>query len=134
METGAFIGRHRPRDRFFLNVHEGPQSISPLLKDAQIKPGMVTSNEPGLYREGEYGVRIENLVLAFRKEENEFGSFLAFETLTLCPYEKRLIDPALLDPVERDWLNAYHGKVFESLSPMLDTEEKAWLKEKTLAV
>jgi Xaa-Pro aminopeptidase len=125
--TGHGIG-------FFLNVHEGPQSISVHPRDVAIEPGMVTSDEPGVYREGGYGIRIENLILSYEKEETSFGRFFAFETLTLCPYERRLIDPLLLSSQERDWVNSYHLRVYQELSPFLSEAERKWLQEKTSAV
>jgi Xaa-Pro aminopeptidase len=119
---------------FCLNVHEGPQSISPGAgkePNAVIEPGMLTSNEPALYREGEYGIRTENLMLCYEDEETEFGSFLKFDTVSLCYIDKTLIDISLLEQNEIDWLNAYHAEVCEKLSPFLDDEEKVWLKDKT---
>ncbi|MGB8492433.1 MAG: aminopeptidase P family protein [Bacteroidales bacterium] len=116
---------------FCLNVHEGPQSISPSENRTPIEPGMLTSNEPGLYREGEYGIRIENLVLCYEDEESEFGKFLAFDTVSLCYIDKSLIDRSLMTKEELGWLNSYHKEVYDKLSPHLLTEEKEWLKEKT---
>jgi Xaa-Pro aminopeptidase len=115
----------------FLNVHEGPQSIRMNHNPATIKLGMVTSNEPGLYRAGKYGIRIENLILTIKDKTTEFGDFYAFETLTLCPIDKNLIDLSLLSNEEIDWLNAYHQKVFDQLSPFLSPEENVWLREAT---
>jgi Xaa-Pro aminopeptidase len=123
--TGHGIG-------FFLNVHEGPQSISAHPCDVNLEAGMVTSDEPGLYREGEYGIRIENVVLTYEKEQTHSGRFFAFETLTLCPYERRLIDPLLLTADEREWVDAYHRTVYELLSPLLSVPERNWLLEKTV--
>jgi Xaa-Pro aminopeptidase len=119
---------------FCLNVHEGPQSISPAATDGKIaiEAGMLISDEPAIYREGEYGIRIENLILCFEDEETEFGRFLKFDTVSLCYIDKNLIDFSLLDKREIDWLNSYHSEVYEKLSPCLSKEEKAWLKEKTL--
>jgi Xaa-Pro aminopeptidase len=116
---------------FFLNVHEGPQSIRMEYNPTQLQPGMITSNEPGLYRANAYGIRIENLVLAVPGQTTEFGDFYAFETLTLCPIDKKLIDQSLMNETESNWLNVYHQKVYESLSPFLSEEEKAWLKQQT---
>jgi len=116
---------------YFLNVHEGPQSISPADNKTNIEAGMLTSNEPAIYREGEYGIRTENLILCYEDEETEFGQFLRFETISLCYIEKALIDKSLLDQKEIDWLNAYHVEVFDKLSPCLSPEEILWLKEKT---
>lgn len=116
---------------YCLNVHEGPQSISPADNKTVIKAGMLTSNEPAIYREGEYGIRIENLILCYEDEETEFGQFLKFDTVSLCYIEKSIIDKSLLDQKEIDWLNSYHSEVYDKLSPHLADEEKAWLKEKT---
>ena len=116
---------------YFLNVHEGPQSISPADNKTFIEAGMLTSNEPAIYREGEYGIRTENLILCYEDEETEFGQFLRFETISLCYIEKALIDLSLLDQKETDWLNSYHIEVFDKLSPHLTPEEKLWLQEKT---
>jgi len=119
---------------FCLNVHETPPSISPLAgtgSRASIEPGMLISNEPAVYREGEYGIRTENLILCYEDEETEFGKFLKFETLSLCYIDTNLIDKDLLDEREIAWLNSYHTEVFEKLSPLLSTEEKRWLREKT---
>lgn len=114
-----------------LNVHEGPQSISPKPISVELKPGMVLSNEPGLYREGEYGIRIENLVAVEYRQKTAYGDFYGFKQLTLCPYERRLIDISLLDAHEIAQIDAYHQKVRELLGPNLDHEEVLWLKEKT---
>ena len=92
---------------------------------------MLTSNEPAIYREGEYGIRIENLILCYEDEETEFGQFLKFDTVSLCFIEKSLIDKSQLDQKEIEWLNAYQSDVYDKLSPHLTTEEKIWLKEKT---
>jgi len=116
---------------FCLNVHEGPQSISPAPIKTIIEAGMLTSNEPAIYREGEYGIRTENLILCYEDEETEFGRFLKFDTVSLCYIEKSLIDKSLLDQKEIDWLNFYHSEVYEKLSPYLNPEEKEWLKGKT---
>ena len=116
---------------YCLNVHEGPQSISPADNKTVIEAGMLTSNEPAIYREGEYGIRIENLILCYEDEETEFGQFLKFDTVSLCFIEKSLIDKSLLDQKEIEWLNAYQSDVYDKLSPHLTTEEKIWLKEKT---
>ncbi|MGA1978305.1 MAG: aminopeptidase P family protein [Bacteroidales bacterium] len=116
---------------YCLNVHEGPQSISPVNDKTEIEPGMVISDEPAVYREGEYGIRTENLLLCYEDEETEFGQFLRFDTLSLCFIDKKLIDKSLLDNEEISWLNSYHSEVFEKIGPSLTEEEKAWLKEKT---
>ncbi|MCA0176212.1 MAG: aminopeptidase P family protein [Proteobacteria bacterium] len=118
---------------YFLNVHEGPQSISKAIPDAHMamQPGMITSIEPGLYKPGRWGVRIENLVLNVPAPESEFGEFLAFETLTLCPIDTRSIDRSLLDATETQWLNAYHATVRERLAPLVNGAAKAWLLART---
>ncbi|NNF99512.1 MAG: aminopeptidase P family protein [Desulfobacteraceae bacterium] len=122
--TGHGIGH-------FLGVHEGPHSISPLPRKEPLKPGMVITNEPGIYREGKYGIRIENIIVTVSRTESEFGKFLGFDTITLFPMERELIDPALLSPQEIQWLNDYHTTVYDRLSPHLDQDEKAFLKKKT---
>lgn len=121
---------------YFLNVHEGPHSISKAVPtpDMAMQPGMVTSVEPGLYRPGRWGVRIENLVLNVEAPASEFGAFLMFETLTLCPIDTRCIDHALLNEEERAWLNRYHATVRERLAPGLDGEALAWLMARTEAI
>lgn len=119
---------------YFMNVHEGPQSISsrpPLNPDLAMLPGMITSNEPGLYRPGKWGIRIENLVLAVPAVKTEFGEFLKFETLTLCPIDTRCIDTTILSSSEREWLNAYHDHVRERLAPCTDGKARQWLIERT---
>ena len=120
---------------YMLNVHEGPQRISPHPVDKALEPGMVISNEPGIYREGEHGIRIENLVMVRPWTDNPGSTeFYDFETLTLCPYERRLIDSSLLDEGEIRWINAYGQTVYERLSPLLTQEEKDWLREETLEI
>ncbi|WP_119352367.1 aminopeptidase P family protein [Azohydromonas sediminis] len=121
---------------YFLNVHEGPQSISRAVPDATMamEPGMITSIEPGVYRPGRWGVRIENLVLnvpARLDPPEEFGDFLEFETLTLCPIDTRCIDRSLLTIDEIDWLDRYHAVVRERLAPLLDGDALAWLEART---
>ena len=113
----------------FLNVHEGPQSISHRSTKTALEPGNVQSNEPGYYEAGEFGIRIENLVEVV-KDEAVSGrkDFLRFETLTLCPIEKRLVEPGLLTADERAWLDGYHARVLETLGPDLDGGERAWLE------
>ena len=121
---------------YFLNVHEGPQSISKTVPDAHMamEPGMITSIEPGVYRAGQWGVRIENLVLnvsATPAEGKTFAEFLEFETLTMCPIDTRCIDMALMRDDERAWLNAYHAMVRTRLSPRVSGAALAWLSERT---
>jgi Xaa-Pro aminopeptidase len=121
---------------YFLNVHEGPQSISKTLPEPQMamEPGMITSVEPGLYRPGQWGVRIENLVLnvpAPSTEGDAFGEMLCFETLTLCPIETRCIERSLLRPDEIEWLNRYHALVRERLQPLVEGDALQWLLART---
>ena len=121
---------------YFLNVHEGPQTISRSLPDASMamQEGMITSVEPGIYRPGQWGVRIENLVLNVAADNNAFGDFLRFETLTLCPIDTRCIDHSLLSRQEVDWLNRYHSAVRTRLSPLVDGAAKDWLLRSTQAI
>lgn len=119
---------------FFLNVHEGPHVFNAANINVTIEPGMITSIEPGLYREGEYGIRIENLVLSRNIQENQFGTFMDFETLTLCYIDTALVDKSLLDQKHVDWLNNYHALVHDQLSPHLSENERHWLAEKTKAI
>ena len=119
---------------YFLNVHEGPQSISCFAQPephTAMEPGMITSIEPGTYRPGKWGIRIENLVLNQPAETTEFGEFLRFETLTLCPIDTRCIDPALLRADEVDWLNGYHATVRTRLLPHVAGAAKTWLQQRT---
>jgi Xaa-Pro aminopeptidase len=111
----------------FLSVHEGPQSIRMDENSTTLVPGMVLSNEPGLYRAGEYGIRTENLVTVVESESTEFGTFYQFETLTLCPIDVKAIDFSLLTNEDMTWLNDYHQMVYDRLSPRLSAEEKEWL-------
>jgi Xaa-Pro aminopeptidase len=117
---------------FFLSVHEGPNGFaaSPTTSRGAtpFRPGMLTSNEPGYYPAGKYGIRIENLLLC--TESKEYPGFLHFETVSLFPIDTALIDIHLLHPEELQWLNDYHQKVFDSLAPLLEAEEVAWLKAK----
>lgn len=122
--TGHGIGH-------FLNVHEGPQNIRLEENPVTLQPGMVTSNEPGLYRADAYGIRIENLIVTQEYNKNEFGTFYNFETITLCPIDTTPIDKELMTQKEIDWLNEYHTMVYDKLESHLESDEKAWLKEKT---
>ena len=116
----------------FLGCHEGPQSIRTNLVDVKLLPGMVISNEPGLYKTGEYGIRTENLILVVEAEKTEdFGNFLAFEPLTLFPYDLQLIDRSMLTNEEVAQINDYHRMVRERITPLLNAEEAAWLADKT---
>lgn len=119
---------------FFLNVHEGPHVFNAAAIDIPIEAGMITSIEPGLYREGQYGIRIENLVHSKVVESNYFGEFMDFETLTVCYIATDLVDKTILDQKHIDWLNQYNSWVFDQLSPSLSEEEKTWLAEKTKAI
>jgi len=122
---------------YFLNVHEGPQVIShyaPAEPYTAMREGMITSVEPGIYRPGQWGVRIENLVLSRAAGETEFGAFLDFETLTLCPIDTRAIALTLLRDDERAWLNGYHETVRERISPHVTGEARAWLEARTRAI
>ncbi|XYJ10672.1 aminopeptidase P family protein [Telluria sp. B2] len=122
---------------YFMNVHEGPQVISPSASPdphTAMEPGMITSNEPGIYKPGRWGIRIENLVLNVPAASGEFGEFLRFETLTLCPIDTRCLDMALLQPHEVQWLNDYHATVRERLLPHVQGAARAWLELRTRAV
>ena len=119
---------------YFLNVHEGPQVISYRAAPAPhtaMEPGMITSNEPGIYRPGRWGVRIENLVCSRPWQQTELGEFLAFETLTLCPIDSRCIDIAAMRADEIAWLDAYHREVRERLLPLVEGAARAWLLRRT---
>lgn len=122
--TGHGIG-------FFLNVHEGPQSIRQELKDQVILPGMLTSDEPGIYREGSHGIRHENMILCVPIAQNEFGDWYGFETLTLCYFDTSALIVELLNEEEKIWLNDYHRLVYEKTAPFLKPEECRWLAGKT---
>ncbi len=125
--TGHGVGCH-------LCVHEGPQRISKRGGDVPLQPSMILSNEPGYYREGAYGIRIENLVLVVEREVSEGTRYFGFNTLTLAPIDTRLIMPQLLGEHERAWLNHYHQRVLEALSPHLDSYEIEWLNERCAAI
>lgn len=118
----------------FLNVHEGPISIRPDLNAQVLQAGNVLSNEPGCYREGEYGIRIENLIYCVEGETSEFGEFLKFKTLTCYPIDTSLIDSSLLLPEEKDWLNAYHESIIGRLGHLTNTEQFQLLKRLTKAI
>ncbi len=125
--TGHGIG-------FFLNVHEGPHRIANGNNVVSLREGMMVTNEPGVYNEGRYGIRTENVILVAKDEKTEHGQFFKFETITMCPIDLRGIDKNYLAPEHIDWLNNYHKEVYEKLSPSLNTEEKAWLKNATRAI
>jgi len=113
-------------------VHEGPAGIARAARPVALRPGMILSNEPGFYLNGAYGIRLENLVLV---QTADFGAqkrnFLRFETLTLAPFDRALIEPALLTPQALEWLNAYHARVRAELSPLLDARSRTWLEAAT---
>ena len=121
---------------YFLNVHEGPQSISGAMAEPQtaMEAGMITSNEPGIYRSNHWGVRIENLLLTIPAMHTEFGEYLQFETLTLCPIDTRCINIAMLRDDEIIWLNDYHSLVLQRLSPRVAGAALTWLQERTQAI
>lgn len=125
--TGHGIG-------YYLCVHEGPQSIRYQYNPQPLLPRMVTSNEPGLYREGMHGIRHENIVLCKDAGKSEFGEWLEFETLTCCHFDTSAIDPDLLDKEETAWLNAYNDKVYRTLAPLLPPRTAAWLRDRTMPV
>lgn len=123
--TGHGIGH-------FLNVHEGPQNIRLEENPTQLQPGMVTSNEPGVYRANQYGIRIENLIVTREyASDDAFGTFFSFETITLCPIDTQPIIKKMLTKKEVKWFNRYHKMVYNKLKDHLSSEEKAWLKRKT---
>ncbi|MEI7038157.1 aminopeptidase P family protein [Fulvimonas yonginensis] len=116
---------------YFLNVHEGPHSIRPPVTGGglvPLEPGMITSIEPGLYKPARHGIRHENLAVVVQADQTEFGEFYAFETLTLCPFDRRALEPGLLNPEERAWLDDYHATVRAALAPLLEAADLAWLE------
>lgn len=115
-------------------VHEGPQSISQRYIDAPLEEGMITSNEPGFYVQGKYGIRIENLILTKKARETDFGKFYEFETLTLCPISTKPVKKEMLSETEIKWLNDYNANCFKLLSKHLNDEEKAFLKNECTAI
>ena len=119
---------------YFLNVHEGPHTFNPTAVPVPIELGMITSIEPGVYRPGKHGVRIENLVNTIKDVNNEFNEFYAFESLTIAPISTAIVKKELLEQGQVEWLNSYNALVFERLSPLLNTEEVAWLKAYTVAI
>lgn len=119
---------------YFLNVHEGPMSIRQEFNDRTIEAGMVLSNEPAFYRLGQYGLRTENMIVCQKAETTEFGDFLKFDTLTICPIDTKAVDKSLLNPEEIEWLNSYHQTVFEELTPLVNDELKSFLEELTKAI
>ena len=124
---------------YMLNIHEAPngfrwRKVSERNDSAVFEPGMVTTDEPGVYIEGELGIRTENELLCVEAEENEYGRFLEFECVTLCPIDLAAVDPTMLSKREKDLLNAYHEKVYQELSPYLPREEQLWLRYETREV
>ena len=124
---------------YYLNVHEGPNSFHwRMMKgrnpSAVLEEGMITSDEPGYYVEGEYGIRHENLIVCKKAEANSFGQFMCFEHLTMVPFDLDAVVPELMTERERALLNEYHAEVYEKISPYLEAEEKEWLKEATRAI
>ncbi|UYW00582.1 aminopeptidase P family protein [Flavobacterium agricola] len=119
---------------FFLNVHEGPHVFNGTATDIPILTGMITSIEPGLYREGKHGIRIENLVVSRDLVSNQFGDFMDFETLTLCYIDTALVEKSLLSDDQINWLNEYNQNVYNVLSTRLSDEDATWLRSKTLAI
>jgi Xaa-Pro aminopeptidase len=113
----------------YLSVHEGPQGISRAARPVALAPGMILSDEPGYYLPGHYGIRIENLLLVQEAESlpDQVKPFLRFETLTLVPYDRALIEPALLSKAERDWVDAYHARVLAEVEPLCDPATAQWL-------
>ncbi|CUQ22327.1 aminopeptidase P family protein [Clostridium baratii] len=117
---------------FFLNVHEGPQRISPVPNNISLEPGMILTNEPGIYREGKHGIRTENTMLVVEDiSSKEFGEFYKFEVISLCPIDLNGIEVSLLNKEEKEWINEYHRWVFNTLSPYLNEEEKEFLQIET---
>ena len=111
----------------YLSVHEGPASLSRAGRLVPLAPGMILSDEPGFYQPGAYGIRLENLLLVQRSERATAKPFLCFETLTLAPFDRRLVEPGMLDAAERAWVDAYHTRVLAEVGPMLDAGARAWL-------
>jgi Xaa-Pro aminopeptidase len=119
----------------YLGVHEGPHRISKAGNTVALEPGMIVSNEPGYYKTGEYGIRIENLIVVTAcKLDGAERPMLAFETLTLAPIDRTLVDPALMTQVELDWLNDYHARVRTVMTPKIDAATVRWLAQATEAV
>jgi len=115
----------------FLNVHEGPQGINKRAWNVALQPGMIISNEPGYYKTGEYGIRIENLVAVKESSQGETKKFYELETITLVPIDITLIEKSLLTAEEKKWLNDYHARIFKTISPLLNAKAKNWLKKAT---
>ena len=114
-------------------MHEGPQRLA-RISEVALKPGMIVSNEPGYYREGAYGIRIENLIVVTKApalQSADDRDMLAFHTLTFAPIDRRLIATEMLTGAERDWLNAYHAETFEKIGPRVSAETRTWLEAAT---
>ena len=116
---------------FFINCHEGPQNIRLNANPTPLEPGMLQSDEPGLYLADRYGIRCENLVLTIPYEETEFGKFYAFETITLCPFDRALFDTSIMSAEEIKWVNDYHKTVYDRLAPLMEADEREWLAAAT---
>jgi Xaa-Pro aminopeptidase len=121
---------------YLLNVHEGPngfrwRSLPDRSEEAVLEEGMVTTDEPGIYLEGRYGIRLENELVCIRDEKNESGQFLAFENLTYVPFDLDALDPGQMTAEERRWLNDYHAEIYRKVASFLSKEEQAWLREAT---
>ena len=121
---------------YLLSVHEGPNSFRyrPSVNgrnDCVFEEGMITSDEPGIYLEGKFGIRLENMIVCQKDMENDYGSFLCFDALTLVPFVRSAIIAKELSTKEKEWLNKYHQKVFETIAPYLTEEEAGWLREET---
>lgn len=119
---------------FLLSVHEGPQNFSKIPNTTALEAGMILTNEPGIYREGEHGVRTENTMLVVDDIETEYGKFMKFDIISYCPIDLDAIIPDMLTPEEKNWLNSYHSKVYEKLSPLLNEEERNWLRHETRTI
>lgn len=118
----------------FLNVHEGPQAIRMNDVPVALREGMLVSDEPGIYKSGRHGVRLENLLLVRKMKEGEFGRFYSFETVTLFPFDRKAILASMLTAEEAEWLDGYHKSVYDRLSPYLTEEERNWLMDKTMVI
>lgn len=120
---------------YILNVHEGPNAFrwkqSPSLSNAVLEPGMVTTDEPGLYLTGKFGIRLENELVCKKLTDNEYGTFLGFEILTMIPFDLNAVLPEEMSEEERQWLNEYHQKVYETVAESLPEKERIWLREAT---